>query len=494
MYNIIARIVTEVGPRAPCSEEERKAAELVKEELNNYCDETHLEDFTCYPKAFLGWIRIDVIMLVASVGIFLLTPFQSIVFPAISIAMGIFAVLCMYKQFLKYEEWTPKFLPYKLKNSQNVIGTFKPASGQVKKRVVFSGHLDSAFRFNLIHYTKAGYAFFFLGGVLVLFTILIVYAMQLILAVSMAPSVVFTVFVSLFSWITVSEPILMAVIILIGGKTKKLFYKAFRHINNTAEVLILSNIAWGILMLVLLWNFLFGAPATSLVSAVIYLFITNILSMVALMFFVSDKATPGVIDNLTAVGICMCIAKILGEWRQNYPDNYPQDTEVVIAIVGCEEVGLRGSQAFATRHAAEYNTIDTTCINFESISDAKRVTIFNDEKTTGTKLSPEVYNLLDQCAEELGIRHVLDHMPGTAGGTDAAGLVRGGLKASSLCGLKYKDYLAYYHTDRDNLDLLNKERRPWADHGKTWDTQNVLGAMEQSLCIGIRYLEKKDLE
>ncbi|HMF29929.1 MAG TPA: M28 family peptidase, partial [Candidatus Lokiarchaeia archaeon] len=173
---------------------------------------------------------------------------------------------------------------------------------------------------------------------------------------------------------------------------------------------------------------------------------------------------------------------------------YPQNTEVLIAIVGCEEVGLRGSQAFATRHAAEFNTIDTTCVNFESVSDAKRVTIFNEEKTTGTKLSPEVFNLLDQCAAELGIRHVLDHMPGVAGGSDAAGMVRGGLKASTLCGLKYKDYLAYYHTDRDNLDRLNKERRPWADHGKTWDTQNVLGAMEQSLCVGVRYLEKKDAE
>src|SRR5271157_166021 len=213
MYNIIARIVNEVGPRAACSENERKAAALVQEELNQYCDETRQEEFTCYPRAFLGWIRIDIILLVVSVGSFLLTSFQGILFPAISTALVLFAGLIMYKQFSRYEEWPPKFLPYKLGHSQNVIGTFKPTSGEVKKRVIFSGHIDSAFRFNLIHYTKAGYAYFFLGGVIVLATTLLAYLVQLFLSIGNAAAPAINFFESFFSWAAVIEPAFMGVII-----------------------------------------------------------------------------------------------------------------------------------------------------------------------------------------------------------------------------------------------------------------------------------------
>nr|MDO8116001.1 hypothetical protein [Candidatus Sigynarchaeota archaeon] len=155
-------------------------------------------------------------------------------------------------------------------------------------------------------------------------------------------------------------------------------------------------------------------------------------------------------------------------------------------------LGDRGSWAFGLRHAKEYNKIDTTCVNMESISDSSILTIFNEEKTTGTKLTPEVYTLLGQCAEELGIKYNINHMPGVAGGTDATGLIRGGLKASSLCGLKYTDYLSYYHTDRDDIALVNKERHPWDDNGSNWTNRNIRGAMEQSLAVCLRYLQKKD--
>ena len=90
--------------------------------------------------------------------------------------------------------------------------------------------------------------------------------------------------------------------------------------------------------------------------------------------------------------------------------------------------------------------------------------------------------------------HLIVDMPGIAGGTDAAGFVRGGLKSSSLIGLDYKDYLSYYHTDRDNISLLNKERKPWQDGGNSWKNRNIRGAMEMALQICIKYLELKDKE
>ena len=120
--------------------------------------------------------------------------------------------------------------------------------------------------------------------------------------------------------------------------------------------------------------------------------------------------------------------------------------------------------------------------------------IFTRENTTRTDLSPEVYELLVRCAKELKISYKLSEMPGVAGGTDAAGLVKGGLKASSLEGIIWADYLTVYHTDRDNLDRINKKRKPCNEHGTNWKDRNIRCAMENALKIMIKYLELKDKE
>jgi Zn-dependent M28 family amino/carboxypeptidase len=186
------------------------------------------------------------------------------------------------------------------------------------------------------------------------------------------------------------------------------------------------------------------------------------------------------------------LAKILKEWKEKYPNLYPQNTEVIIAIVGCEEVGLRGAEAFANKHAKEYNNIDTTCVNIDSLTESRWQTILKREDTTRTDLSPEVYNLLAECCKDLGIKHQIIKLSAFGGGTDAVGLIRGGLKAASLMGMSIQDYLYYYHTSRDDLNLLNKERRPCDDIGDSWKNRNVRCAMENALKICLKYLEKID--
>ena len=57
MYNIIKDILEEVGPRAPCSAEERKASEMMAKELEDKCDNVEIEDFQIYPRALHGWVN-----------------------------------------------------------------------------------------------------------------------------------------------------------------------------------------------------------------------------------------------------------------------------------------------------------------------------------------------------------------------------------------------------------------------------------------------------
>ena len=128
----------------------------------------------------------------------------------------------------------------------------------------------------------------------------------------------------------------------------------------------------------------------------------------------------------------------------------------------------------------------------ESLIETKHQGIFNKEGTLD--FPADIVNLLAQCCEELGYKHDVSACPPISGGTDARGFAKYGLKASSLIGLKYQDYLHYYHTDRDNMDMINKERRPLSDVGTNWRNRNVRGAMEMALKICFKYLEHKDKE
>ena len=94
MYNFIDRIITDIGPRMPCSEPEAKAAEVIKNELEETCDSAHIEPFTCHPRAFLGWLRPVGLMVLGSFGIYF---FLSSIITILAFPLRIFA----YFGFLK---------------------------------------------------------------------------------------------------------------------------------------------------------------------------------------------------------------------------------------------------------------------------------------------------------------------------------------------------------------------------------------------------------
>ena len=498
MYNTIAKIIENCGPRAPCSEAEKKASQLISEELNEYCDSVSLEEFKAYPRAFLGWIRLEVGIIMLSFLIFgfffwlyvlLSNDVVLLIGGIISLGFAVFGLIVFYKQFWCYEEWIPKFLPYKQGTSQNVVGIIRPKK-EVTKRVIFGAHYDSAFRFNLIHYTKQGYAYYFASGVIILISFVILYLVQVIFI--FLPNHVFNFIISILIWLIILIPPFLAIFFLLICKSEKVLYGGLKNMSINGYVSILGTTIYSIIIDIILWQFI--VKDTNLFKISTWLIIKNPITIIALIFFISKKATPGATDNLTGVAVIMCVAKILNDWRSKYSDLFPQNTEIIISILGSEEIGLRGAKAFALKHAKEYNKIDTTVVNCDTLTESRYQKIFTRENTTRTDLSPEIYNLLIKCCEELNIKYVLKEMPGISGGTDAAGFIKGGLKASSLEGIVWGDYLSYYHTDRDNLDIINKKRKPCEDMGTKWNERNVRGAMENAVKIMLKYLELKDKE
>jgi len=498
MYNLIDKVIKEAGPRPPCSPQEKKAALLLAEELKPYCDEVKVEEFGAYPQlGVASWPRRCSMLTLLSALIFLLVPFNPILFSLVALGIAIFSILNVYYQYLKCEEWSPKIYPYKQKTSQNVVGVIKP-TGEVKKRVAYVGHIDSAWRFNLLQYTHEGYVYFIIGGIGVLFIFPILFALQVIFSIiGNLPDVV-----SIFNWVAVLLPIGLSIAFLalvpISAKLlsekarEKVLFGAFTKVSPLAMILFCALLAYSLTYNLILFNYVMTDP--SLFKTDLILILGSIPYFTALFFFLSKEGVPGALDNLSAVAVSACVAKVLKDWKTHYPELFPKNTEVVIALVGCEEIGDRGSLAFGKTHAAEYNQIDTTCVVMDTMGDPELLRIFKRESSTRIDFDAPTYNLLAECAKELKLNYKILDQPWVSGGTDASGLVKEGLRAAAMVGLYYGHYLYYYHSDHDNISIINKERRPCNEYGTDWHNRNMRCAFENALKVCVRYLQKKDIE
>ncbi len=149
----IKNICKTIGPRPSASEAEKTAQEHFAEQMQSCCDTVETEAFNVHPKAFLGWVIIDGIALILSLVFYFLH------MPAVSIALISIALICMFTEFLMYWEFLDPLFPKK--TAYNVIGTRKP-TGEVKQRIIFSGHTDSSYEWQ---FTYKGGAKFLVGGI-----------------------------------------------------------------------------------------------------------------------------------------------------------------------------------------------------------------------------------------------------------------------------------------------------------------------------------------
>ena len=139
MYDLVKRVIDEIGPRPACSEAEKKLGRLLAEEWRPVCDRVETEPFTCRPGAFLGVIRLSVVLCLVSIILYWFYPFAAFVIAALSLSMLVFE-LGRYHEFVDF-----LFLP---EQGENIVGTIRPR-GETKRRVIVSAHLDSAYEFRL---------------------------------------------------------------------------------------------------------------------------------------------------------------------------------------------------------------------------------------------------------------------------------------------------------------------------------------------------------
>jgi len=140
----IKNVCKSFGPRPVGSEAEKNAQEYMKADLEKFCDEVKREEYKCSDKAFMAWVPIGAALLILSTIMFTL---------GISIAGLVLSALTLFFVLAEFIFYKPVLDPVFPKvTSGNVYGVRK-ASGETKKRIIISGHTDSAFEWT---YTYKG--------------------------------------------------------------------------------------------------------------------------------------------------------------------------------------------------------------------------------------------------------------------------------------------------------------------------------------------------
>lgn len=143
MIKFIKEICDDIGPRLAGSEEEHKAGTMIYNKMNEFCDETSKESYTCHPQGFLDFIWLtSLFYILGFIAYFFVHPILSLLL--IIIALAIYSL----QQNFLYE--VIDFL-FPKKTSFHVIGKIKPNRTPSQRLVLLSGHYDSAYEFPILN-------------------------------------------------------------------------------------------------------------------------------------------------------------------------------------------------------------------------------------------------------------------------------------------------------------------------------------------------------
>lgn len=149
----IRKVCKTIGPRAAGSESEDKAQDYILENCAKFADKAEKETFKLAPRAFMAWPWLGATVEIIAILFYIASGFVSdplpTVFQGISLGLTAVMLLLIVLEFLLYKPVLDPFFPKA--QSSNVILTKKP-KGEVKRRIIFSGHIDSAYEWRFTHW------------------------------------------------------------------------------------------------------------------------------------------------------------------------------------------------------------------------------------------------------------------------------------------------------------------------------------------------------
>lgn len=138
----ITRLVQTYGPRE-CGEAGETNAQLdLLETMKGIADEAFRDEYKVHPRAFMAFVPLAGTALIGATALSLASAFtgkKKLMAGTGALVAG--ALASVVGEFVLYKEFLDPF--FKEKTSGNVVGIRK-ASGETKKRIIVSGHTDSA--------------------------------------------------------------------------------------------------------------------------------------------------------------------------------------------------------------------------------------------------------------------------------------------------------------------------------------------------------------
>ena len=137
----IKKICKDIGPRPAGSDEELKGEEFIANQTGKAADQVITESFDVHRKSFFAFTKIDAICLtIATIFNLFNMPAIAMVFTVISAGMIVL--------FLSYKDYHDRFYP---KQTSHNTALIRKPSGEVKRRIIFGGHVDSSFEWRYTH-------------------------------------------------------------------------------------------------------------------------------------------------------------------------------------------------------------------------------------------------------------------------------------------------------------------------------------------------------
>ncbi|MHC1590780.1 MAG: M28 family metallopeptidase, partial [Candidatus Helarchaeales archaeon] len=179
MIEFIEDVCERIGPRPPCSEQERKAAIHLKQVFESNGIDTQIENFKCHPGAYKATFRLIMMTVISFTLLYWIYFFvPSIPFLLASIIISGFGVLLIQTNLMRNMEFIDPIFP--AKESENVLARIHPRSVP-EKIVVIGGHHDSNWEFSIMRWSKTLFGIVMILPVLLNHLFLIIFIIKLFL-------------------------------------------------------------------------------------------------------------------------------------------------------------------------------------------------------------------------------------------------------------------------------------------------------------------------
>jgi acetylornithine deacetylase/succinyl-diaminopimelate desuccinylase-like protein len=388
LVDYIFEICKTIGPRIAGSPEEAKAADYLKNKLKPLSDKVMVEEFKCHPGVLQGLILFEFsCILIAFILYFII--------PALTTLIIVITILILFLTRMRGKEIIDPL--FKSATSENVIAIIKPVH-KAKRKVIFSGHHDSAFYMPLFAKQKK--------------------RLHILQNIPVYSAIIFAVLAAVKSiWIILD---------------------IFTGLNSL-------TISLGLFTLANLVRFYLPIDIPAIAVGLI-----SLLSGAYFTFnMVTKRPVMGANDNLSAVAVILGIA-------ENVSKKPPRNTEVWIVSFGTEEPATLGSKVFAQRHGEELK--DAYVFNMETVGQGDFGVVTREISVSGN-LSKELAEIVVKAGKKCNVK--VKPIELKYGNTDATPIARQGFKSVTIMGMDENELFTLWHIPEDvpeNIDEKNLQK------------------------------------